>query len=136
MFKSKTTAHKPGAFESVFGEGLEIEGTIKSKGSLRIDGKLKGKISCDADLMIGEGAVLEADIEAVNITIAGDVTGNIRCGSRLELLSSGRLEGDTSTGSLVISEGAMFSGASNMRQADDNFKGATLNKKSESNVQR
>ncbi len=134
MFKSKSAAQKPGTFESVFGKGVEIEGTIKAKDSLRIDGKIKGKINCGADIMIGEGAVLEADIEAENVTIAGDVTGNVKCKSRLELLASSSLKGDAFTGSLVISEGAVFLGASNMNHRADGSQGAPSKQKRESNV--
>jgi cytoskeletal protein CcmA (bactofilin family) len=114
MFRSKESGNRGGAFESVLGKGIEIQGTMLSKGSLRVDGKLQGKLQSECDVMIGHGAVVKAHIEAANVTIAGDVTGNVKCTGRLELLSSGRLRGDISVGSLVISEGAVFSGAAEM----------------------
>lgn len=117
LFKSKDTAVKSGAFESVQGKGIEIEGTVRSKGSIRIDGKIKGKVQSGADVMIGEGAIVDADIEGNNVTIAGRVSGNVKTTGRLELLSTGRLKGDVISGSLVVSEGARFSGSSAMTEA-------------------
>lgn len=119
MFRSKEPAQRPGTFESILGKGIQIEGTVQSKGSLRVDGKVQGKIDSDGDIMIGQGASLHADIDAANVTIAGDVTGNVKCSRRLEILSSGKLRGDVCVGSLVISEGALFSGASEMAPAVD-----------------
>lgn len=119
MFKSKESATRSGTFESLLGKGIEIQGTLTSKGSLRVDGKLQGKLHSEGDVMIGHGAVVKADIEAANVTIAGEVTGNVKCTGRLELLSSGRLRGDISVGSLVISEGAVFSGAAEMTKLSE-----------------
>ncbi|HHT85991.1 MAG: bactofilin family protein [Bacillota bacterium] len=114
MFRSKEPVSRGGAFESLLGKGIEIQGTLASKGSLRVDGKLQGKLYSDCDIMIGHGAVVKADIDAANVTIAGDVVGNVKCTGRLELLSSGKLRGDITVGSLVISEGAVFSGVAEM----------------------
>ncbi|QUL97855.1 MAG: polymer-forming cytoskeletal protein [Candidatus Fermentithermobacillus carboniphilus] len=114
MFASRDTASKPGTFESVLGKGIEIKGTVKSKGSIRIDGITEGTIHSDSDVMIGETAVVNSDISAQNVIIAGKVSGNITCSGRVELLSTARLKGDIVTGTLVISEGAVFSGSSQM----------------------
>lgn len=115
MLRSKKPSSRTGAFESVLAKGLEIEGTLFSKGSLRIDGKVKGKVESEGDVMVGQNGLLNAAIKAVNVTIAGNVIGNVKCTHRLELLASGKLTGDVTVGSLVVSEGATFSGASQMK---------------------
>ena len=117
MFRGKDGPIRPGAFESVLGKGVEIEGTVKSRGSIRIDSKIQGKIHCSADVMIGESALVNGDIQGGNVTIAGAVAGDINASGRLEILTSGRVEGDTCSGSLVISEGAKFSGTSKMLES-------------------
>ncbi len=113
MFMSRDTAQKA-TFESVLGKGIEIEGTVHSKGSIRVDGRIKGKVECGADVMIGQSSVVNADINGANVTISGSVAGNVNCTGRLEILSSGTLKGDACSGSLVISEGAKFFGSSQM----------------------
>lgn len=113
MFMSRDTAQKT-TLEGVLGKGIEIEGTVHSKGSIRVDGRIKGKVQCDADVMIGQSSVVNADIDGTNVIIAGSVTGNVKSTGRLEILSSGTLKGDVCSGSLVISEGARFFGSSQM----------------------
>ncbi len=125
MLRSKKPSPRPGAFESVLAKGLQIEGTLFSKGSLRIDGKVEGKVESDGDVMVGQNGVLNAEVRAVNVTIAGDVTGNVKCTHRLELLSSGRLRGDVTVGSLVVSEGATFLGVSQMKPPEDTIEQTT-----------
>ncbi len=119
MFRATKSSTRPGTFESVLGEGLKIEGTLYSEGSLRIDGKVDGKVRSDCEIMIGQNASIKANIKAVNITIAGEVSGDIDCEGRLEILPSGKLTGDVTVGSLVISEGALFFGTSSMSSAKD-----------------
>jgi cytoskeletal protein CcmA (bactofilin family) len=112
------TGAKPGSdtFETILGKGVEIKGAVKSKGSIRIDGAAEGSISSEGGIVVGQAAVLTADLMAQNVTIAGQVSGNIKCLHRLELLPTARLKGDIVAGSLVISEGAVFSGSSQMAE--------------------
>lgn len=114
MFSNRHATRKPGTFESVLGKSIQINGTVKSKGSLRIDGSAEGSIESDAEVMVGETAVLNCNITAQDVTIAGQVTGDIVCTGRLELLPTAKLKGDVTVGSLVISEGATFTGSSRM----------------------
>ena len=76
---------------------------------------------------MGQAAVLTADLMAQNVTIAGQVSGNIKCLHRLELLPTARLKGDIVAGSLVISEGAVFSGSSQMAEPPEETPGQIRN---------
>lgn len=87
-----------------------FEGNFRSQRDLRIEGELKGSISCDGTLFIAEGAIVSATIEAEHIDVAGDVNGEIRCRGRLQILPSGRIRASVSTSALVIQEGAIFEG--------------------------
>jgi len=96
--------------ESIIGKGTEFKGTLKDKDSIRIDGKIKGKIQVEGDVIVGEGATVKADIQAKSITIGGKVIGNINCQGKVELFPSGVLEGDVKAHGLIIPEGALFNG--------------------------
>lgn len=114
MFGKTDTPHKPGTFESLLGKGIEIKGTVRSKGSLRIEGSVEGNVECEGDVTVGETAMLNADVSAQNVTIGGSLSGTITCSGRLELLPTARLRGDIKVGTLVVSEGALFSGTTQM----------------------
>ncbi len=123
MFMSKEGNQRQGVFDSVLSKGTQAEGTIHSKGSIRIDGEVKGRIEAVGDVMIGETASVDSDIEGNNVIIAGTVVGNVRASGKLDLLSTGNLKGEVYSCGLVVSEGAKFTGSFHMV---DNGKQAKL----------
>jgi len=110
LFAKAEAPAKPGQIESILGKGLQVKGTIHSKGTLRIDGTCEGTVESEADLIVGESAVLNSEIKARNVTVGGTVTGNITVSGRLEILQTGKVKGDVHVGTIVISEGALFQG--------------------------
>lgn len=104
---------------TILGNGTTVEGDFRTKGTLRIEGKVKGNIKAEGDLYIGESGVLETEIEARNVIIAGVVNGNIVAEKKIELLSSGKLNGNIKTKTLKIEEGATFIGSSKPLNKDN-----------------
>lgn len=86
------------------------DGNFRSQRDLRVEGELKGNVTCEGTLFIAEGATVAATVESEHITVAGDLSGEIRCRGRLQILPSGRVRAKVSTGSLVIQEGAIYEG--------------------------
>jgi len=101
---------------TVVGQGARLEGTVLSAGSLRVDGQVKGKITADGDVTLSAQSQVEADISAMNVTIAGKFKGNISAKARAELAKGGRVDGNITSKTLVVSEGAIFHGQSIMDQ--------------------
>ena len=101
---------------TVVGQGARLEGTVVSAGSLRIDGQVKGKISAESDVLLSAHSHVEAEIQAQNVTIAGRFKGNIVVTGRAELARGGRVDGNVTSKSLVVAEGAIFNGQSIMDQ--------------------
>ena len=100
--------------ETVIGEQAEFNGTLKSEGSVRIEGKVDGTIEVEGYLSMGENAVIKADINVGSITISGTVEGNIVCEERVQLVAPGRLKGNVTASDLTIGEGAFFDGQCRM----------------------
>lgn len=101
---------------TIVGAGAKLEGTVVSAGSLRIDGQVKGKIQADGDVMLAPQSQVEADIVAMNVSVAGRFKGNIAAKGRTELARGGRIDGNISSKALVIEEGGVFNGQSSMDQ--------------------
>jgi cytoskeletal protein CcmA (bactofilin family) len=99
---------------TVVGQGARLDGTLISAGSLRIDGQIKGKITAEGDVSLTAQSKVEADIEATNVSVAGAFKGNILAKERAELAKGGRVDGNVTSRTLVVAEGAMFSGQSIM----------------------
>ncbi len=87
-----------------------LSGKLELKGPGQVLGSFSGQIECDGDLMVGQEAVVEADIRGVRITIAGLVRGNVIASNRLKITTTGRLEGDATVGALVVQEGGVHYG--------------------------
>lgn len=96
--------------DTVIGKNTELTGTIKSSGTVRVDGKFDGDIDTSSDLVIGEGGFVRAKVKAQNVIIAGNMEGDLEAKSRLEIVPTGSLQGNAKTGVLVIEEGAIFKG--------------------------
>src|SRR5687767_14410163 len=99
---------------TIVGQGAKLEGTVVSAGSLRIDGQVKGQINADGDVILSPQSQVEADIRAVNITVAGRFKGNIFAKQTAELARGGRVDGNITSKSLIVAEGGTFNGQSNM----------------------
>lgn len=95
--------------ETVIGTETLIQGTLSSKGSMRIDGKVEGGISDADNVVIGENGEVQGDITSRTVVIGGKVTGNVIANS-IEILTDAQIRGDIKTAALAISEGATFEG--------------------------
>lgn len=94
--------------------GTSITGELQFSGILRIDGNFHGSINSGGTLIIGERAVVHADIKVGEIEIHGQVFGNIEVKRRAEIASTGRLRGDVQTSILIVQAGAVLDGKSHM----------------------
>ncbi|HZP37473.1 MAG TPA: polymer-forming cytoskeletal protein [Methylomirabilota bacterium] len=91
-------------------EGCEMEGRYSFRGTVMLNGKFKGEISSGDTLIIGERAVLEADVRAGRLTVSGEVTGNLHATERIELKRTARVYGDVEAPVVVVEEGVLFEG--------------------------
>jgi cytoskeletal protein CcmA (bactofilin family) len=118
----KMNNHEPtGAMNTIIGKDTVFTGTVDVKGALRVDGQVKGKIICNDCVTVGASGRVEADIESDSAVIAGKMTGNIKTSGKIELQAKCEMEGDLCTNSLVIEQGAKFTGACNMKDKADNL---------------
>lgn len=97
-------------FQAHLGQGSRIDGKLTFEGSVRIDGNINGEISAKETVVIGDSAVVTAQIQANVIVIHGKVSGDVTARKRVELRAPARLTGNINTPSLVIHEGVAFEG--------------------------
>jgi cytoskeletal protein CcmA (bactofilin family) len=91
-------------------EGSEMEGRYTFRGTVMLNGKFKGEISSEDTLIIGERAVIVADIRAGRVLVSGEVTGNVRAMERIDLKRTARVFGDVEAPVVVLEEGVLFEG--------------------------
>src|SRR5210317_888966 len=103
MERGKTTGST-----SLLSKKVKIEGEIQGNEDLHLEGHFKGSIKITGDIFIGPTGLVEADIEAENVIVQGQITGNVLAHKQLQLQSSGKLRGDCGALSIDIKEGALF----------------------------
>jgi cytoskeletal protein CcmA (bactofilin family) len=100
---------------TVVSRGAELEGTLVSAESIRIEGQAKGLIAARGDVILSSDSNVEADIQAQNVVMGGTLKGNITARTKTELAEGGRVEGKIRSRVLVVQEGAVFYGQSDTR---------------------
>jgi cytoskeletal protein CcmA (bactofilin family) len=98
-------------------KGTNVTGELEFAGTLRIDGNFQGSISTADNLIIGEHAMVHADIKVGEIEIHGQFFGTIEAKSRVVVFPSGQIRGDIHTPVLCVTAGAKIDGG--MHMADD-----------------
>lgn len=103
-----------GTINAILENGAHFEGRLTFEGTVRISGKFKGEIFTNDVLVIGEGAEVDAQIDAGIVIISGVVIGNIYARERVIAHPPAVIKGTVTTPSLRIDEGVVFEGSTSM----------------------
>lgn len=98
--------------ERVLDVDASMQGSLvfKDPVNLKINGRFEGTLNTKGSLMIGENAVVNADITGESIVVAGKINGNIHAVTELKLISPACVVGDVRTPLLSVAEGAILEG--------------------------
>ncbi|MBK7871620.1 MAG: polymer-forming cytoskeletal protein [Saprospiraceae bacterium] len=89
-------------------QGTLVEGTVKSESDIRVDGTIKGKLICDAKVVIGPAGMVDGEIKCKNAVIEGKFQGNLEVFELLNIRDSAHVNGDVKTNKLIVQSGAAF----------------------------
>jgi cytoskeletal protein CcmA (bactofilin family) len=91
-----------------------ITGNIYSGGNIRIDGVLKGDVSCLGKTILGPTGRVEGNIITQNADLEGKVKGSVIVSELLSLQATAEVTGNIISNKLAIEPGARFTGTCNM----------------------
>jgi len=115
----KRAKKRADTIDSIIGHHVYFEGILKSRESLRIEGRVKGKVECEGSVVIGSEGKVDGEILAYNVFIAGELTGNATAKNKLEITEKAKVYGDITTAKLVIDPGVTFEGNCRMISQED-----------------
>jgi cytoskeletal protein CcmA (bactofilin family) len=98
----------------VIGAKTTVKGDLIGDEDVVIDGHVEGQIRISRDLRIGQSGSVKASVEAQSVVISGELIGDCTATNRIEIQVSGKLTGNIRAPKIVIAEGAMFRGNSDM----------------------
>ena len=118
MSKPKEKSTDP--ISTFLGVETSIEGAVFFTGTIRLDGKVTGKIeSKSGTVIIGEKAVIEADISAGVAIVMGRVKGMIEASNRIEVFPPAQVDGDIQAPVISMDAGVKFNGKCTMKAGND-----------------
>jgi cytoskeletal protein CcmA (bactofilin family) len=93
------------------GKSVAFKGELLSAEDMVLDGQVDGAINVrDHSLTIGPDADIRADIVAKNVIIRGRVKGQIIASEKIHIHETASIEGDVSSPTIVIADGARLEG--------------------------
>jgi cytoskeletal protein CcmA (bactofilin family) len=100
--------------QTIIGKTVTVKGEILGSEQLVAEGTVEGRITIETTVLIREGGLVKADVDANNINIAGGVVGNIVVKDKIEIVSGGYVLGDIRTPRLIVNDGASVKGTIDM----------------------
>src|SRR4029077_20296609 len=108
--QASSTSQNGGSNVVSLGPRDVLQGRLEIQGDLRIAGNVEGDLKASGDVTIDSGATIQAAIEGANVSVRGQVTGNVTARKRLTLGGSGHLQGDVRVSRLTVEDGATLNG--------------------------
>jgi cytoskeletal protein CcmA (bactofilin family) len=99
---------------TIIGHESLLEGKLTVKHSVRVDGRILGNLSSTETVTVGPQGEIEGDISGKNVIIGGKIKGSIYATGRVTLETTSTMRGDLKTSRLVIEEGAILNGSTEM----------------------
>lgn len=96
-----------------------LSGSLSIDGDVHIEGSVDGEINASGDVDIEPSATVRAHIDGRNVTVRGNVTGDVVARGRLSVGGSGTVLGDVHASRLRVDDGGTVNGNITMGQPDE-----------------
>lgn len=101
---------------SIIAAGTTILGDLECSGVLKVEGHIDGSVRQARQVMLAREGAIRGDVHAVEVVVGGTIDGNVTATDRLELQSSAVVNGEITTKSIVVMEGARINGGVKMTE--------------------
>jgi cytoskeletal protein CcmA (bactofilin family) len=106
----------------VVGANITVKGEITGDEDLLVEGTVEGQIRVSRELRVGPRGKVRANVTAQSVVVSGELVGDCEATGRVEIQATGRLMGNIRAPKVVIAEGAVFRGNSDMSGRRDERK--------------
>lgn len=93
---------------------VSVQGEVQFSGTLRVDGRIIGKITNypnkQGTLVVSKGAFIEGPVETTNVICDGTIHGRVNVINKLEVRNNGVIQGEMHYNKLTTQEGAQLIG--------------------------
>lgn len=100
------------AEQTVIGENISIEGSIRGTEHLVIEGSMNGNVEMEKhNFTVGSKGRVEGEIKALNVKVSGQMIGNIKTQGKVEITKEADFMGDIRSKNISVEDGAYFKGS-------------------------
>lgn len=97
--------------DTLLNNNIKIEGTVFTKGTIKLNCEVIGKVRADGNIIIEESGIINGSIESTNAIISGNIIANVLCSNKIHITNTGHLIGEIEAKRVVIDEKAIFKGS-------------------------
>jgi cytoskeletal protein CcmA (bactofilin family) len=97
---------KDRTLNALLGRGANYEGQLSFEGRVRVDGCFRGQIYTDESLEVGESGTIFGEVDAQDLTVAGQIEGKVKVRGLLVVESTGCIQGEIDAAKMVTRKGA------------------------------
>ena len=97
------------------GKGTRFKGVVTYEGTVRIAGHIEGEIVSSGALVVGESAVIDAEVSVGSVVCGGTINGNITATEKVQLLAPAVVTGSIKAPIIMIEAGVRFNGQCEMK---------------------
>jgi cytoskeletal protein CcmA (bactofilin family) len=101
----------PAGQVTVVSAGSALEGDLRVRGALRIEGAVYGNVTTEGDMSLGPEARILGEVRAKNLSMAGRIDGIVHVRNHLRVLRGGMLRGHARYLTLEIERGGVMDGS-------------------------
>lgn len=97
-------------FATVLGADASFKGELSFESGAKILGRFEGSISSKGKVLVADGSKCSASVKAKEVSVEGNIDGNVEATDRLELKPKGSIVGDITAARMVMADGASIDG--------------------------
>jgi cytoskeletal protein CcmA (bactofilin family) len=101
----------PAARVTVISAGSELQGDLRVRGALRVDGAVYGNVTADGHVALGPDARILGEVRAQSVAVGGRIDGIVRVRELLQVLRGGVVRGHARYQTLEIERGGVMDGS-------------------------
>jgi cytoskeletal protein CcmA (bactofilin family) len=98
----------------IIGKQITIRGNLSGSEDLIVEGRIEGTVALKNHLTLEVSGVMEADIDVADVTINGQMSGDIVAAGSASINATAKMVGNIRAPRIIIEDGARFKGSIEM----------------------
>ena len=97
-------------FATIIGADANFKGELTFESAAKLLGKFEGSINSKGRIHVADGSKCTATVKAKEISVEGQIDGNVEAMDRVEIKPKGSIIGDITAARMVMADGASIDG--------------------------